>query len=443
MRLKQLSIVRYPISLGLGLVLATRLMYVFLVPNPVEESWRDGRSYDNIARNIISGVGYWDTTGEWPGEPPYADPSVPTTFWPPGYPFFIAAIYFVFGEKYRAVYFTQAILGLGIGVFVYVIGKSLLGKREATLAMFLYAVDPFAITISGYLQNETLFTFLVVATIYCFIKMADDTKIRLRLVSLFAVFAGLATLTRSIAGMMFAGLIVGILFRLDNREIRLGTRLFMIAVASVIFVGTLVPWVLRNHRLTAQYFFSAQDWITLAIANNDYGGVYATPQALAARPETSIEQSETERQAVYKRFVKDWVAANPERFAKFFVWRAAAFWSPFLHYVTGVLAIIGGGFNMIVFLFAATYMIAYRKQWRKFFSIYTAFLTFTVGYSLAYVATRFRLPLYPLIEILAAGGMLMILERYSLFAKRNLWPSLRVQSSDRSSRSDALCTVGD
>jgi hypothetical protein len=63
-----------PIILGLSLVLALRLLYVFLTPDAIPETWRDGLAYDSIARNLIAGIGYRDTTGEWPGEPPYADP---------------------------------------------------------------------------------------------------------------------------------------------------------------------------------------------------------------------------------------------------------------------------------------------------------------------------------------------------------------------------------
>src|ERR1700758_4171818 len=85
------------LTLGLGVVLSLRLTYVFLLPNTID-NWRDGLSYDDIARNLISGVGYWDksdawrltTSRVWSGIPPFADPAAPTARWMPCYPFFVA-----------------------------------------------------------------------------------------------------------------------------------------------------------------------------------------------------------------------------------------------------------------------------------------------------------------------------------------------------------------
>jgi 4-amino-4-deoxy-L-arabinose transferase-like glycosyltransferase len=146
----------YWLKLGLALVLSLRLLYVFYIPDAIVH-WRDGLSYDNIARNLISGVGYWDTTGEWPGEPPFADPSAPTVRWIPGYPLFIAGVYLIFGESYRTVYVAQAVLGVAIAGLIYLLAKDTLGKHVGVLAVFLYAVDPFSITICGRFQTEQLF----------------------------------------------------------------------------------------------------------------------------------------------------------------------------------------------------------------------------------------------------------------------------------------------
>lgn len=208
---------------GFGLVLGLRLIYVlFFVPNAID-TLGDGLSYDNIARNVLAGIGYWDTTGERPGVPLYADPSRPTINWPPVYPLFIAGVYRTFGESYT-VYLAQAVLGLGIAVFVYLLAECTVEKRAATWAVFLYAVDPFSISISGSFKTETLFTFLIIASIYCFIKMAEDRTTRLSLVILFGISAGVAALTKSVAGLMFGGLNLGVLLGWEARQIRFGKR---------------------------------------------------------------------------------------------------------------------------------------------------------------------------------------------------------------------------
>jgi 4-amino-4-deoxy-L-arabinose transferase-like glycosyltransferase len=400
----------YWLKLGLGLVLSLRLIYVFCIPNAIAH-WRDGLSYDNIARNLISGVGYWDTTGEWPGEPPYANPSAPTARWMPGYPLFIAGVYLIFGESYRTVYAAQAVLGVVIAGFIYLLAKYTLGKRAGVLAVFLYAVDPFAINICGRFQTEQLFTLLVTAALYCFLQVREATRVQLKFALLFGLLAGAGALTRNMAGLMFGGLCLGALVGWEEgfRRMRFGTRVFLIAMASVVFLGTLAPWLIRNYKLTGQYVLSTEAWQALAMTNNDNGGAYFTPEGLAAMPPTSIEQPEIEREAVYKTFVIDWIAKHPWRFAWLYLWRVIVFWSPSVKTLMGAQAILGLAFNEILLWFAAAYIFTHRKHWRKTLPIYIVLLAFTLGYSSVAVITRYRLPLYPLLEILAAGGMLSIL----------------------------------
>jgi len=195
--------------LGLVCVLSIRLIYVISIPDAIE-FWRDGLSYNNIARNLNSGIGYWDTTGEWPNHPPYADPTAPTARWLPGYPLFVAGVYTVFGESYRAVYIAQTALAAIIAVFVYLLATLLLNKRVGIVAVFLYAVDPLAVYLSGHFQTEQLFTLLILASLYCFAKMRMQTQGRIGFAFLFGLSMGVAALTRSIAGALFAGLCLSV-----------------------------------------------------------------------------------------------------------------------------------------------------------------------------------------------------------------------------------------
>jgi len=64
------------------------------------------------------------------------------------------------------------------------------------------------------------------------------------------------------------------------------------------------------------------------MTNNDQGSAYFTFEGFAAMPQTSIEQPEIEREAIYKAFVTDWISRHPWRFAVLFLQRAILFWSP-------------------------------------------------------------------------------------------------------------------
>jgi 4-amino-4-deoxy-L-arabinose transferase-like glycosyltransferase len=404
-------VVRHAIVLGFALVLASRLIYAFLLPNVVDESWPDGVSYDSIARNLISGLGYWDTTGQWPGAPPYADPSAPTARWMPGYPVFVAGVYLVFGENPRAVYAMQALLGLAIAAGLSLIAKQTVGKQIAVVAVFLYALDPLSLYLAGGLQTEQLFTFFLVAALYCFLKTSDHTASRMTFALLFGLFGGLAALTRNVAGLMFAGLSLVALAGWEKKfaALRLSQRVFLITIASVVLLCTLTPWVVRNYRLTGQYTLATMTWQVLAVGNNDQGGPYMTKAGVAAMPQTFIEQPEAEREAVYKKFVIAWIQEHPGRFLWLCVWRTIVFWSPFPYSTTGVKTLVAFSFNMLLLVFAAVYSFAYHHRNARLLPFYVAFVTFTLVYGVTLAHTRYRLPLYPLLEILAAGGLLAAL----------------------------------
>jgi hypothetical protein len=151
-------------------------------------------------------------------------------------------------------------------------------------------------------------------------------------------------------------------------------------------------------------------WQTLSMANNDSGGLYFTDEGLNALPKTTIQQSEFERGVIYKNFLINWISAHPWRFVRLCLQRIAAFWLPTAHFVSGGRAVLVLGFNLSLYVCALIYMIAYREEWRRVFPFYMTFAAFTAVYGVSLVTTRFRLPLYPFIEILAAGGMVYVFD---------------------------------
>src|SRR5262249_44429861 len=147
-------------------------------------------------------------------------------------------------------------------------------------------------------------------------------------------------------------------------------RFYTLTIAGLVFLGCLAPWLVRGHRLTGEYVLSTEAWQTSAMANNDSGGVYFTSKGLAGMPPTSIEQSEIERERIYKAFVLDWVAKHPTKFLLFYLKRALSFWSPFLQDATFTQALFGVTFNAMLLVFAITCVVTYRRLWRKLLSIY-------------------------------------------------------------------------
>jgi 4-amino-4-deoxy-L-arabinose transferase-like glycosyltransferase len=110
--------------------------------------YRDGIAYDAIAHNLLA-------RGEY---------SAPYQLRSPGYPFFLAGVYAVFGEGHAAVRTVQALLDAATAIVVLAIAQRLgLSRQAATLAMGLALFHPSTFLYSAMILSECLATFLVTA----------------------------------------------------------------------------------------------------------------------------------------------------------------------------------------------------------------------------------------------------------------------------------------
>ena len=78
----------------------------------------------------------------------------------PLYPFFLAPIYFIFGQSHLSVVLMQATIDSLSCLLIYYIASTLFNKWVGTLAAFLYACYGIAIFYTGILLATTAVTFL-------------------------------------------------------------------------------------------------------------------------------------------------------------------------------------------------------------------------------------------------------------------------------------------
>ena len=87
---------------------------------------------------------------------------------PPGYPFFLALIFFLTGSLQAFYYSTllvQCFIGASTVVLVYILAGFLLPRPWAFLAALLTALSPHMIAMSAYILSESLFTFLLLLAV--------------------------------------------------------------------------------------------------------------------------------------------------------------------------------------------------------------------------------------------------------------------------------------
>lgn len=233
----------------LGIVLAVPMLYFFIgIPAPILE--KDAGQYYAYAMNIAQGHGFT------------MDGTHFSNFREPGYPYFIAALFLVFGiGNIFAVLFAQTVLLGVLGFFVYRAFASIGERRIGYVAGLCTALLPSYGLNAHFVATELPFAFLLGAI---FLSGADIIIKRREWwgwYALFGLLCGSATLVRT---------------------------QFALFLPFLIVVALLVPrfrsWHFLRHALVALCFFAVPigSWIAAVHQQN---GTYAIT---TGRPEVSL-----------------------------------------------------------------------------------------------------------------------------------------------------------
>src|SRR5215207_378693 len=123
----------------LALAIALRLAWVLLVPNA---QYSDSLWYDAAAANLAS-IGMYGI-------------DTPSAWFPPGYPFFLAAIYKLAGHHELAGKLGNVALGVGLTLFTFLLARRWAGYAVAIVSATLVAVWPNLIFHTGILSSDLL-----------------------------------------------------------------------------------------------------------------------------------------------------------------------------------------------------------------------------------------------------------------------------------------------
>jgi 4-amino-4-deoxy-L-arabinose transferase-like glycosyltransferase len=228
--------------------LALRLFLVFRAPAVVDDS----RLYADIAKNWLQHGVYGITN---------SGAIMPTLSRLPGYPAFLAAMFWLFGtDNFRAVLLLQVVFDLATCVLIADMARRLFCGRAAKIAFLLAALCPFLANYSATALTETLeifFTALALNLALGGLNIGGMSR-RPALTWLGCGLAiGGAILLRPDGGILLAA-VGGYLFWLLLRTLwRVGTASLArsFSPASLVLAGTLlatgalaplVPWTIRN-----------------------------------------------------------------------------------------------------------------------------------------------------------------------------------------------------
>ena len=380
-----------------GISLIIRLLYVILMPTVVVG---DAAAYDGLAIGLIEGKGYGGGT---------------SSYWPPGQPFFLAAIYTVFGYNPQIACIFQAFISSLTCIVIYYIGKTVLNKKMGLISVFIAALYPTFIIYSGQLLTETLFIFLLPLSILYLLKVHEEPSAKNLIIA--GVSFGLATLVRPIIVGFIPFILIWMLLSSKERKRNLMKFIAIFLIAMVV----VSPWTIRNYNVHHEFVLvSTNGGVNFWIGNNpeatgrtcdiDWGKI---------NPCVNMTNEVQCDKLCYKKgfeFIK-------EKTSKFLVFGAkkfAYFWGFILPFFTCYL--YGYFINPIpkwlfmllapltvlpyaIVLPLAIFGIIFYQKWDKKASLLLLLIFYYVLiHSIIVSSTRFHLPLIPFLIVFASYG---------------------------------------
>lgn len=259
-------------------------------PNP-RTTGADAVEYNLLGLHVAQGIGYGYTAG------------TPTSFRPPGFPFFLAVVYWFSQANYPLVYFLLCLMGAISCLLTYCIGRELAGERAARIAAVCGAIFIPYIYFATTFDSENLCSVLLALSIWLLIRHARTGSASTLVIAGLAL--GYCALVRPFSILLMLLLATALIIH-QLRARRLMIHQLLLFATS--FCVVILPWTLRNYRVHDHFVLIATNGgSTFYGGNNDIVstqprllGAWVSPLHVPGR--AAVEQNSTE----YARDQADW-----------------------------------------------------------------------------------------------------------------------------------------
>ena len=222
----------------------------------------DAEFHDYWARCLV--------TGDWPAPQFHPDPRIRETsfFRPPGYPYFLAGVYFITGSSHLAARLVQMLLGLASCGLAFTLARRLFGHAVGLMCAALMSCYWVFIYFEGELLAPVLEVFLALATLNVLARWPLRTTYKNTILA--GVLDGLFALVRPNALVLAPVALVWILWMARRRK---DYTCFKVALVGFpLGLGlAIAPTTLRNYVVAGEWVpISSNGGINLYIGNNEY-----------------------------------------------------------------------------------------------------------------------------------------------------------------------------
>lgn len=175
----------------------------------------------------------------------------------PGYPFFIACIFYLFGESLRAIITVQIVISMLLPVCGYFIGKRLCSEKIGFFTAIIIGSNYLLLSYNYVIMAELLFSVLITALFVFGVYIFTSSSIKYRTMLLAGLFLALATLVRPVSYFLFFPVIVLLVIyslKLSIKKTKIILLVLTFMLPSIIFIG---GWQIRNHAVVGDYKYTA------------------------------------------------------------------------------------------------------------------------------------------------------------------------------------------
>lgn len=288
--------------IAVGLSLAVRLIWSSMAH---VTPFSDFAAYDHYAWK-------WLSTGRFEG-----------AFRTPGYPGFLAAIYWLFGHSVRAAQIVQASIGAITSGLVVLLAGRVASPRTAGIAGVVHALWPTSIVYVAILASENVATPLLVGVLLAVTSEGASWRRRAWGTGLGGVLFALLLLVRPACVAFLPA--VALLAVWEPRRGRLSLKPALVCAAAGLV--TMAPWMMHNYRSgLGVATIATTGGVNLWMGNSDsartggYGGGYSAAQ------EAGFASEEKERDEDLKAEGLRWIVGHPGRYLALCAVRTARMW---------------------------------------------------------------------------------------------------------------------
>ena len=386
-------------------VVSLSYSFYFHIPPAV-----DARAYDAIAWNIAQGLGYRESVSI----PLENDIGIVRVG--PGYEWFLASIYYLFGHTYQLIWILQSLFLALSAYLLFLLSREIFSDSWSPVigltAAALIGFSPDLITISAMLMTENIGIFLMILSVYLFFRYMNARSIPLLL--LFSISFVSAIFVRTPAIFLTIPMLTFFILEKRWRDIAL-----FFTVAVILFT----PWSVRNYTVYHSFIpLNVNSGFNLVAGNHHGSNGEQEPYPILEEYLQKLGAVEANKQATKDAF--SFIIHNPGEFIHltllrtsiyFSFARPTGFWFH-LHGISKALTLFSSAvFSILLFILgswgilaAKSLLPADKKRARYLLAMLVMMPLAVVG---LIVETRYRFLVYPFFALFAGLGFDMLLKK--------------------------------